>query len=205
MIGATLFVWLQGAGFYRDLHQQAVELLPQGNGKTWLDVGCGPGLVARQATARGYNVTGVDADAGMVRAAKRLARWHGSTAVFQQGDLDSLVEQQADVVSAASLLAVLDDKPAGVTALWDCVRPGGYLLLVEPTPAMNPDNARQLIVAGNLPRKRRYGIKMWAAAREGHAVDPTIFTPADAEQTRHVELLEGLVGAWMFQKPEAEI
>jgi len=200
MIGATLFVWLQGAGFYRDLHQQAVELLPRGKGETWLDVGCGPGLVARQAAARGYAVTGVDADTGMVRAAKRLARWHDSSAVFKQGDLDSLVGQQADVVSAASLLAVLDDKPAGVAALWDCVRSGGYLLLVEPTPDMNPDNARQLIAAGTLPRKRRWGIKMWAAAREGRAVDPAIFTPADALQTQHVELLEGLVGAWVFRK-----
>jgi 2-polyprenyl-3-methyl-5-hydroxy-6-metoxy-1,4-benzoquinol methylase len=83
VIGATLFVWLQGAGFYRDVHQQAVDILPQGNGKTWLDVGCGPGLVARQAAARGYDATGVDADGNMVRAAKRLTRWHGSTAGFQ--------------------------------------------------------------------------------------------------------------------------
>jgi hypothetical protein len=97
---------------------------------------------------------------------------------------------------------VLDDKPAGVAALWDCVRSGGYLLLVEPTPSMNPVNARQLIAAGTLPRKRRCGIKMWAAAREGRAVDPVIFSPTDALQIQHIELLDGLVGAWVFQKPE---
>jgi len=202
MIGATLFVWLQGAGFYRDLHQQAVEILPQGEGKTWLDVGCGPGLVARLAAAQGYDVTGVDADGGMVRAAKRLARWHGSAATFRQGDLDSLAGQQADVVSAASLLAVLDDKLAGLAVLWNCVHPGGYLLLVEPTALMSRVNAEQLIAAGNLARKRQCAIKLWAGAREGRAVDPAMFTPADAVQMQHVELLEGLVGAWVFRKSD---
>ena len=170
MIGATLFTWLQGAEFYRSLHQQAVALVPQGEGKTWLDVGCGPGLVARQAAVKGYNVTGVDADAHMVRAARRLACWQGSSATFRQGDLASLAGQQADVVSAASLLAVLDDQLAGVTVLWRSVRPGGYLLLIEPTEVMSPANADRLIRAGGLPRKRLRGLKLWAAAREGRAV-----------------------------------
>jgi len=202
VIGTTLFVWLQGAGFYRELHQQAVEILPQGEGKTWLDVGCGPGLVARQAAARGYKTIGVDADSHMIRAARRLAYWHRSEAIFQKGDLASLAGQQADVVSAASLLAVLDDKPAGVDALWRSVLPGGYLLLIEPAPTMNRANAERLIRAGTLPRKRQCGIKRWAAAREGRAVASAILTPVDAVLVQHAELLNGLVGAWVFRKPE---
>lgn len=201
MIGATLFTWLQGAEFYRHLHQQAVDLLPPGEGKTWLDVGCGPGLVARQAAVKGYDVTGVDADAHMVRSAKRLAWWQGSSAAFRQGDLASLAGQQADVVSAASLLAVLDEPAAGAAALWGSVRPGGHLLLIEPTEAMNAANARQLICAGELPRKRLIGLKRWASAREGRAVADDIFTPADAVQMQYIELLDGLVGAWLFCKP----
>ena len=201
MIGATLFVWLQGAGFYRDLHQQAVELLPQGEGKTWLDIGCGPGLVTRLAAARGYVATGLDTSGQMICAAKRLARWHQSTASFKQCGLDALAGQQADVISAASLLAVLDDKPAGAAALWKSVRPGGHLLLIEPTTAMNPANAKRLIERGGLPRKRLRGLTLWAAAREGRAVAPAIFAPVDIAQTQQLELLEGLVGAWVYRKP----
>lgn len=200
MIGATLFTWLQGASFYRDLHQQAVDLLPLGEGKTWLDVGCGPGLVSRQAAAKGYDVTGVDTDARMLRAARRLACWQGSTARFRQGNLDSLVGQRADVVSAASLLAVLDDPAAGAAILWNGVLPGGYLLLIEPTAAMNAANAQQLICTGWLPKKRLSGLKLWSHAREGRAVSADVFTPADAVRIQQVELLDGLVGAWVFQK-----
>ncbi|MBL1278288.1 MAG: class I SAM-dependent methyltransferase [Ectothiorhodospiraceae bacterium] len=197
---SVIFTWLQGAGFYRDVHQKAVDCLPHGEGKNWLDVGCGPGLVARQAAARGYEVMGADTDSHMVRTAKRLARWHGSTAVFQKGDLQSLVGQQADVVSAASLLAVLDDKSAGLEALWGFVRPGGYLLIIEPTAKMNPINAKRLISEGNLPCKRRSGLKMWAAAREGRAVDVNAIAPTDMAKTAYIECLEGLVGIWVFNK-----
>ncbi|HEC17973.1 MAG TPA: class I SAM-dependent methyltransferase [Gammaproteobacteria bacterium] len=203
MIGATLFTWLQGAGFYRQAHQQAVEALPRGEGKTWLDVGTGPGLVARQAAARGYETTGMDVDAHMVRAAKRLARWQHSAARFCQGGLDELAQWQADVVSAASLLAVLDDKPAGIAALWGSVRPAGYLLVIEPTGAMNPDNAQRLIAADCLPKKRLHGLKMWAMARQGRAVDMASLAPAEATECRQLELLEGLLGGWIFRKAPA--
>jgi ubiquinone/menaquinone biosynthesis C-methylase UbiE len=92
-----LFSWLQGADFYRDLHRQAVACLPHGAGSQWIDMGCGPGLVARLAAARGYAATGVDSSAGMVRAARLLARWQGSAARFQCGDLAALPLQAAEI------------------------------------------------------------------------------------------------------------
>ena len=58
-LSAAFFTWVQSAQFYVDLHTQAIELLPTGDGKSWLDVGCGPGLVARLARSRGYDVLGL--------------------------------------------------------------------------------------------------------------------------------------------------
>lgn len=200
MLAVTLFTWLQGADFYRDLHQGAVETLPEGEGRQWIDVGCGPGLVTRLAATRGYAATGIDTDGSMVKAARRLAKWHRSAATFQQGDLQSLPTQGADVVSAASLLAVLDDKHQGLLALWECVRPGGYLLLIEPTQKMTPENAARLIRLG-LPGKRLRGLTLWAASRNNRALDPQIFQQLNATEMRSLELLEGLVSAWIFHKP----
>ena len=68
-IAAKLFDWLQGADFYHAAHRAAVEHLPPGDGKLWVDVGCGPGLVARLAAARGYRAIGVDRDRHMIAAA----------------------------------------------------------------------------------------------------------------------------------------
>ena len=198
MLGSTLFTWLQGAPFYQDLHQRAVESLPAGAGTIWLDIGCGPGLVARLAASRGYSAKGIDADPRMIKAAKRLAKHHHSSAEFEVGNITALPYQYADVVSAASLLAVLDDKPSGLNALWRYVRPGGHLLIIEPTVRMNPENAGTALGEG-LPRKRISGLRLWAAARQNKAVDPRIYGALEGER-QYVDLLHGLVGAWIFKK-----
>ncbi len=199
MLGSVLFTWLQGAPFYRDLHRRAVDSLPVGAGEIWIDVGCGPGLMTRMAAERNYRAKGFDLNPSMVKAARRLARVHRSAAEFDVGDIAGLQDQTADVVSAASLLAVLDDKRSALNHLWRCVRPCGHLLIIEPTSKMSSQNAIEAM-GSDLPRKRLLGLRLWAAARQGRAVDPKMFDALDGER-RYVDLLKGLVGAWIIQKP----
>ncbi len=199
MIGAVLFTWLQGADFYHDLHKQAVDALPSGEGKSWIDLGCGPGLVSRLAAERRYDVTGVDTDHSMIKSARRLNKWHGTKASFEVGDLTYLINKKANVVSAASLLAVLDDKEEALNTMWDSVLPKGHLLIIEPTELMNQENAKNIIKAG-LPKKRISGLKMWARARENSAIDPAIFDSIKTTDKTILELLGGLVEARIFKK-----
>ena len=199
MISTLLFTWLQGADFYFDLHKQAVESLPTGNGETWLDLGSGPGLLARLATERGYHAIGIDTDPQMVAAAKRIARRKHSAAEFKTGDFTRLPAESAHVVSAASLLAVLPDREAGLRSLWRLLRPGGTLLIIEPTRQMTSENVAHAIQHG-LPQKRIAGLRMWANARQGNIVDPSIYEILGAESIIFQPLLHGLVGAWLIQK-----
>lgn len=201
MIGAFLFTWLQGAGFYYDLHKQAVDTLPPGDGKKWVDVGCGPGLIARLAAAKNYKTLGLDTDPSMIRMAQGLALWEQSNAKFAVGDLGYLDGQQADVVSAASLLVVVPDQVETLKNLWNTVKPGGHLLVIEPTDLMTTENAKKAINAG-LPKKRVNGLRVWAKAREGRIIDPDIFDPIQTHQEHCLPLLHGLVKAWIFEKQD---
>ena len=200
MIQAALFTWVQGADFYRDVHQAAVELLPCGDGQTWLDVGSGPGLVARLAAQRGYQTIGLDYDAPMIQAAKRLAKRQRLSIEFKVGDVFNLPAESADVVSAASLLAVLDDKVRGLQALWGSVQPGGALLIIEPTEQMTSESANQLIKNG-LSGKRIKGLHMWAAARQGNTIKPALYDTLGAP-LEFTPLMSGLVGAWVISKSQ---
>lgn len=199
VIAPLLFTWLQGADFYRALHREAVETLPPGNGKTWLDIGCGPGLVTRFAAERGYHAIGIDTDPQMVAAAKRIARREHSPAEFQTGDISTLPADSAQVVSAASLLAVLPDREAGLRSLWRLLRPGGTLLIIEPTRQMTSENAARAIQNG-LPSRRIVGLRMWANARQGNIVDPEIYEKLGATSGHVLSLLDGLVEARVLQK-----
>lgn len=199
MIASALFTWIQGADFYRDLHKQAVDLLPMGNGKLWMDIGCGPGLVSRLAADRGYQVVGIDSDPQMIQAAKRLARRQGLSIEFKTGDVFNLPADSADVVSAASLLAVLGDRTKGLNSIWNSLKPKGTLLIIEPTDQMTAENANKTITNG-LPRKRISGLRMWASARQGNIVNPRIYESLDARSVEFTSLLGGLVGAWIISK-----
>lgn len=204
---AKLFSWLQGADFYRLLYQEALEQLPPGGGQRFLDVGCGPGLLTRRAASRGYRAVGVDSDPDMVRTAEELAREHGSSATFRLGAVTDLRERagSADVVAAASLLAVLADKEAGLRSLWSSVRPGGTLLIVEPTDRLSLQEVRRLPPAA-LSGKRTFGLRLWAWARGGRTVRPEVYRTLDRDvaSRRFVPLLQGLVGAWILERAETD-
>lgn len=197
--GAKLFTWLQEAEFYKNLHSEAVEKLPSGAGKKWLDIGCGPGLLTRLAATKGYDARGIDKDPSMIREAVKIARKMNSSARFEVGDVFHIPPQSADIVSASSLLATLENKQGGFEALLQAVKPGGTLLIIEPTDRMKPQVV-DILIQGGLRGKRISGLRLWAHARQGRAVDPKILNASGGGSTTFIPLLGGLVGAWLIQK-----
>jgi SAM-dependent methyltransferase len=197
-MSASLFEWLQGAAFYRALHEAAVELIPrpQANAR-WIDLGCGPGGLTRAAAAKGYNALGVDRSPQMIATAKRIAARERSQAQFETAELGA-VSGSYEVVSAASLLAVLPDPATALEDLWALVAPSGALLVIEPTERMSFGNA--LASYPRIVRGRRPALLLWGRARQGRSVMQRVdaFAPPDLAR-RHKELLvDGLVAATCF-------
>jgi trans-aconitate methyltransferase len=197
-INARFFEWVQGAEFYVDLHRQAVDLTLRTVASPtpeWIDVGCGPGLVARLAAEGGANAEGIDTDPAMIRRARR----HPGPARFELGDAAELPAACADVVSAASLLYGATDPRTTVGTLWAAVRPGGALLVIETTPAMNLAEARR--IAGTIPSHRRRVLSLWARSRQGAAFDRSALDVLPSTQQTTVPLLDGLVEAIVVARP----
>ncbi len=98
-----------------------------------LDVGCGDGVLATRLAQAGARVTGLDASADMLSAARRRAKTADVEIDLVEGhagDLPFLAGQFDRVVSVATLCFV--DEPG--TAIRDMVRvlkPGGRLILGE--------------------------------------------------------------------------
>ena len=196
-LSARLFNHVQGAAFYTGLHRQAVELLPPGGGRRWFDVGCGPGLVTRLAAERGYRATGFDVDPAMIAQARRNA----PSVQFVLAGLAELAHsgRKADVVSAASLLAVLGDRPKALQHLLSCLTDDGVLLVIEPSGRMTPTAAWAALSRGNLGARASM-LMPWAwTRREGNAVEEATLR-LRGHHTRGTELLDGMVVAWTVQK-----
>ena len=117
-----------------DLLERLVELKPE---QTVLDVGCGGGRHAILLQERGYRVTGVDVNEGVLSLARQ--RWderhRGQPGpVFVAGDMRALpVEGGFDAAIMMDVaLGVFGDEADNLIALTevaDRLRPGGHLVL----------------------------------------------------------------------------
>jgi 2-polyprenyl-6-hydroxyphenyl methylase/3-demethylubiquinone-9 3-methyltransferase len=145
-------------GFLReaiDLHWGGdVEGVRPLAGKSALDVGCGAGLLCEPLARLGAAVTGVDAAAENVEAARAHAAGSGLAIDYRHGELSALGLGQFDLVTSLEVLEHVADKPAFVAALGDRLAPGGLMILS--TPNRTPQSRLLLVGAaealGHVPR-----------------------------------------------------
>lgn len=115
------------AGQYGPWLRRLVELLPAG-GRV-LDLGCGCGVpVARDLTAAGCAVTGVDLSAVQIARARRLV----PAATFLQADAVTASFDAASFDAVVCLYALIhvpqDEQPPLLARIATWLRPGGWLL-----------------------------------------------------------------------------
>ena len=114
-------------------------------GKRALDVGCGAGLLCEPLARLGASVTGVDAAAENIAAAKAHAEGAGLAIDYRCGEIGALGLAGFDLVTSMEVIEHVADKQAFVSALAATLAPGGLMVLSTPnrTPA-----SRILLVEG---------------------------------------------------------
>jgi 2-polyprenyl-6-hydroxyphenyl methylase/3-demethylubiquinone-9 3-methyltransferase len=94
------------------------------------DIGCGGGLVAEPMTRLGFTVTGLDASAEAIAAARAHAEASALAIEYRVADIDELVAagERFDVVLALEIIEHLADRDAFLAALGALVKPGGVFI-----------------------------------------------------------------------------
>jgi SAM-dependent methyltransferase len=147
------------------------DLAGVASGDRVLDVGCGPGGAAREASRRGAKVTGVDPAPLMLGLARGLSRRRaGHEITFLEGTAEALPlqDQAVTVAWAVSSAHHWGDVPAGLREIHRVLQPGGRLVIAE-----------QLSQAGT-GHRGRHGFTAARAAEVAAAADAAGFT-----DTRH--------------------
>jgi SAM-dependent methyltransferase/uncharacterized protein YbaR (Trm112 family) len=111
--------------------------LPEGNGKTLLDVGCSWGRWCVASARKGYQPIGMDPSLGAVMAARRVAKALGANARFMVGDARHLPLRDGciDTSFSYSVLQHLSEEDAtqSIRHIGRALRPGGDCLVQMPT------------------------------------------------------------------------
>ena len=122
-----------GATTERLESQLILELVGNVSGRRVLDVGCGDGEFALELTRRGAVVTGIDASAAMIDAAKKRAAHHNADIVFQVATAEQLpfAAEQFDIVTAITILCFVEDASPVFREIASVLRSGGRLVIGE--------------------------------------------------------------------------
>ena len=175
--------WQQKAADYDDnlavITQGAIEpvLRPLGDisGLRLLDVACGTGHLAGEASRRGARAEGLDFSEAMVEVASR--NYPGVP--FRVGDAEALPypDGHFDVVTCAFGLLHLPNPEQGISEAHRVLRPGGRYAF---TVWCSPEQGHELLglVMG--------AIQEYGKPAEGHSAAPPMFRFADEEECRRV-------------------
>jgi len=157
-------------GPYATLLDDLVALAePIDSASRCLDLGCGTGRICRDLAPRCHEVVGVDASAAMLARARERVQQVGLGNV-------SFVEAQAtalpfpdggfDRVIVANLLFYLADPIAALREAARMLRPGGRMLILEPSTTMSHAAALELVKAQVLRRFAASALFAWSEAAE---------------------------------------
>jgi ubiquinone/menaquinone biosynthesis C-methylase UbiE len=176
------FLFEVGAGYYArklatgpeaDIRQEFVASLrlPPAHlnpDLKFLDVGCGPGHVARSLAASGYNVTGVDRCHSLLRIARRLGSRiaRPDRLAFHHSTTDKLPFGDAtfDVTYATGVIYWVEHLPETLREIVRVTRPNGMVAFLDPHASMSIANAREYSRRRGLSRRDTRKMVAWATS-----------------------------------------
>lgn len=150
-----------------DLREEFLAFMKLGVNERVLDVGCGPGHVARRMAETVQEVMGVDRSRAMIRLARRAARRLGRSNVqFECAETEHLPfpSQSFDLVVATTLLYLLRDPLAALREMARVARPGGRIATMDPHVSMSPERMERFVAARALPHRGAQKLRQWARA-----------------------------------------
>jgi ubiquinone/menaquinone biosynthesis C-methylase UbiE len=167
-LGAGYYAKKLAAGPEADLRREFSDFLAPPAGAQVLDVGCGPGHLARWLARRGCHVTAVDRGWRLIRIARRLAAREGIGIRFKRapGERLPFPDGAFDLALATTVIYWVECPAAILREMVRVTRPGGIVATLDPHASMNVDSVRGYAASQRLDRRDARKLMAWARASE---------------------------------------
>ena len=200
MAGLAFFEESHKTALFEGLMRAFITFVAPQPAWTALDLGCGPGGLARLLAPKVAHVVGVDADPNILEAARQAALEQGlDNVTFDRGKLAALPYPPGrfDTVLAANLLYQFSSPLNGVRAMARVTRQGGTVAMINPAVRLTTELAKAQLEKYVWSDFERGMLVSWAsyvdagkAFNEQHAA--TLFTQAGLINVQTATTMDGL-------------
>jgi SAM-dependent methyltransferase len=173
-LGAGYYTRKLASGPEADLRREFgdffLQAIPCGNGASprVLDVGCGPGHLARYLSQRNCQVTAVDRSVRLLRFARRWANREGVAVNFQNSPADSLPfpDHSFDASCATTVIYFVEDPAKALREMARVTKPGGIVATLDPAAPMTVAAMREYGSQHHFSRRDCRKLNAWAVAAQ---------------------------------------
>lgn len=173
-----------------------------------LDVGCGPGHIARSLAHSGYDVTGVDRSRRLLGIAKKLAARERSNVKFHLAGAERLpfTDGSFDYCYATGVLYFVEHMVATLQEMVRVTHPAGVVAAMDPHASMSVARARIHARENRLNSRDTSKLLTWARVaqynrrfEESHLRE--LLTNAGLQSLTLEQRLSGMVWFWKGTVP----
>jgi ubiquinone/menaquinone biosynthesis C-methylase UbiE len=171
-IGASYYTEKLASGPEAELRAEFAEWLSPAAGARVLDVGCGPGHLARLFARRGCRVTGVDRGRRLLRLARRwpsqASEGATSSIEFHRAPAERLPfpDNSFDLATASTVVYFVAKPAAVMREMVRVTRPGGIVATLDPHASMDRRSIRDYCERSRLGLQDTRKLLTWAIASE---------------------------------------
>lgn len=167
-LGAGWYARKLASGPEAELRREFADWLTPSAGTEVLDVGCGPGHLARLLVQRGCRVTATDRSRRLLRIARRLAAADRTPVRFVRTAAEQLPFPDGSFdMSLATAVVYLVPRPEGLLReMVRVTRAGGTVASLDPSDAMQVRAMRAWSSAKRLSVRDTRKLVLWALAAE---------------------------------------